>query len=312
MRRFLRKRLFHLVTVLLGISLLSFILANIAQIDPAESYAIRISKTVDATMVERYRDELGFNQSIPEQYLGWLKSIVQLDFGNSYITGRPAMRELLAVMPVTLLLAGLSCVLILITAVPLGVLAAHREGSWIDTLIMGLSFVSISVPGYFLGLLCLLVFGIYLNVMPVVGHGHPVSLLCAALVLSLPMIGSLSRILRSLMLENKQSEHVLYAKARGIGKRRVVRNHLLRNAAPSCIVMYGQNIGYLIAGTAIVETIFSAQGLGQYALTAALNRDFPVINAYIVLMALCFVVCNVAAEGFGRMLNPGLNREGRT
>ena len=88
-------------------------------------------------------------------------------------------------------------------------------------------------------------------------------------------------------------------------------NHLLRNAAPSCFVMYGQNIGYLLAGTVIVETIFSTQGLGQYALNAAINRDFPVINAYIVLMALCFVICNVAAEVFGRLLNPGLNREGR-
>jgi ABC-type dipeptide/oligopeptide/nickel transport system permease component len=309
--RFLWKRLLHLVTVLLGISLLSFILANIADVDPAESYAIRISKTANEALIEQYRNELGFNRSIPQQYLRWLKNIVRLDFGNSYITGRPAMGDLLAVMPITLLLAGMSCTLILITAIPLGILAAHREGTWIDKLIMGLSFVSISVPGYFLGLLCLLVFGIYLNVMPIVGHGHPVSLLCAALVLSLPMTGSLSRILRSLLLENKKSEHVTYAKARGVGRRRMMINHLLRNAAPSCIVMYGQNIGYLIAGTAIVETIFSAQGLGQYALTAAINRDFPVINAYIVLMALCFVVCNVAAEGCGRLLNPGLSREER-
>lgn len=311
MWKFLRKRIIHLITVLIGISLLSFILANISAVDPAEAYARRISRTASDEMIEQYRDELGFNRSIPEQYLNWLKDIIRLDFGNSYITGKSAMRDLLSVMPTTLLLSSLSCILIVVATVPLGILAALKEGKWIDKLIMGLSFVSISVPGYFLALLCLLVFGIYLNIMPIVGHGHPMTLLFASLILSFPMIGSLARILRSLLLENQKSEHVTYAKARGISKSKVMTNHLLRNAAPSCIIMYGQNIGYLIAGTVIVETIFSTQGLGQYALNAAINRDFPVINAYIVLMALCFVICNVAAEVCGMLLNPSLNREGR-
>ena len=260
-------------------------------------------------MVERYREELGFNQSVPKQYVSWLKDVIHLDFGISYITGRPVMRDLLGVMPMTLILSGLSCIWIIVGAVPLGILAALKEGKWIDKLVVGLSFVSISVPGYFLGLLCLLVFGIHMNIMPIAGHGHPVALLCASLVLSFPMLGTLARILRSLLLENQRSGYVVYAKARGIGRRKVMVNHLLRNAASSCIVMYGQNIGYLIAGTAIAETIFSISGLGQYALNAAVNRDFPVINAYIVLMAFCFVVFNVAAEVCGRLLNPSLNRE---
>lgn len=311
MRRFLFKRLLHLMTVLIGISLLSFILANISAVDPAEAYARRISKTAGEEMMERYREELGFNRSVPEQFLSWLKDVLRLDFGSSYITGRPAMQELLSVMPMTLLLSGLSCALIIVAGTLLGILAALREGTRIDRLILGLSFISVSIPGYFLGLLCLLVFGIYLNIMPVVGHGHPMTLLIASFILSFPMIGSLARILRSLLLENQKSEYVTYAKARGIGKRKVMINHLLRNAAPSCIILYGQNIGYLITGTVIVEAIFSTPGLGQYVLNAAVNRDFPVINAYIVLMALCFVACNAAAEVCGMLLNPGLNREGR-
>ena len=309
MCKFLCRRLIHLITVLIGISLLSFILANISSVDPAEAYARRVSKTASEELVEQYREELGFNQSVPRQYINWLKNVIRLDFGDSYITKHPAMQDLLCAMPMTLILSGLSCILIIAGAVPLGILAALKEGKWVDKLVMGFSFVSISVPGYFLGLLCLLVFGIYLGVIPIVGHGHPMTLLFASLVLSFPMIGALARILRSLLLENQKSAYVIYAKARGIGRRRVMTNHLLRNAAPSCIVMYGQNIGYLLAGTAIVETIFSIPGLGQYALYAAMNRDFPVINSYIVLMALCFVVCNVAAEACGRLLNPGLNRE---
>lgn len=308
MRRFLAGRLPYLVAVLIGVSFLSFFLANIAPVDPAEAYVRRITKAPTAEMVERYREEFGFNDPLPLQYVNWLKDVVRLDFGNSYATGKPAMGELMARMPLTLGIAGLACLLILVLAPPLGILAAHREGGWLDRLVMGMSILFISIPGYFLGLLFLLVFGIGLKIMPIVGHGHPASILCAALVLALPMIGSLSRVLRTLLLENRSSPYVTYARARGIPRRQVMLNHLLRNAAPPCITLFGQNMGYLLAVTTIVENIFSAPGIGQYVLDAALNRDFPVINAYIVLMALVFVVCNVAAEALGLLLNPTLGR----
>lgn len=308
MGKFIANRIVHLLMVLVGISIFSFILANIASVDPAEAYVRRISKAPTEETVERYREEFGFNDPLPVQYLRWIKNVVRLDFGISYTSGRPVMQELSASMPTTLVLAGFSSLFVLL-AVPLGVLAAYKEGTLTDKLIAGISFVSISVPGYFFGLLCLLVFGIHLKIMPIVGHGHPASMLCAAFVLALPMIGSLSRILRTFILESRACPHVVYAKARGVPRRKVMINHLLRNAAPPCIVMFGQNIGYLLAGTAIVENIFSARGIGQYVLTAALNRDFPVINAYIVLMALCFVVCNAAAEAAGRLLNPSLSHK---
>lgn len=311
MAKFIAKRAVYLVSLLIGISFLSFILANVASIDPAEAYARRVSKAADETMLEEYREELGFNQSIPEQYFRWLGDVLRLDFGDSYVTGKPVTQEIALAIPTTLTLAGLASVLILATAIPLGILAAMRESRWADKLICGLSFFSISVPGYFVGLLCLLVFGLYLDWIPIVGHGHPGSIFFASFILALPMIGTLTRILRASLLENKSSEYVKYAQARGISKRKIMVNHLLRNAAPNCIVMFGQNIGYLIAGTAIVETIFSTPGLGQYALNAAINRDFPVINGYIVLMAFCFVLFNTLSEVCGMLLNPDLNREAR-
>jgi len=309
LKKFLAMRIIHLLLVLIGISFLSFFLANIASVDPAEAYVRRMSRTADEEMIAQYREEFGFNQSIPRQYLSWVKNVVQFDFGNSYISGRPAMLEVVSALPHTLALSLLACLLILLLAVPLGVASATHPGRLADKLISGFSFVAISVPGYSLGLLLLLVFGVNLKIMPVVGHGHPLSLLCGAVVLAFPMIGMLSRLLRALLLENLNSDYVIYAKARGISKRNVMRNHLLRTAAPACITMYGQNIGYLIAGTAIVETIFSTPGLGQYALNAAINRDFPVINAYIVLMAFCFILCNTTAEIFGMLLNPAWNKE---
>lgn len=127
-------------------------------------------------MMERYNEELGFNQSIPDQYLSWIGKAIRMDFGSSYATKKPVIQSLLSVMPTTLALAGLSTVFILVLAIPLGLLAAHKEGAWFDRCIMGMSFISISVPSYFLGLLILLVLGIWLNVMPIIGHGNPISL----------------------------------------------------------------------------------------------------------------------------------------
>lgn len=140
---------------------------------------------------------------------------------------------------------------------------------------------------------------------PVIGHGNPLSIICASFVLALPVIGSLTRVLRSLILEESEKDYILYAGARGVPKKDLLR-HLLINAAPSCVTLFGQNIGYLIAGTSIVETVFSASGLGQYAVNAALNRDFPAINGYIVLIALFFVLFNLASEIVGTLLNPKL------
>lgn len=309
MVKFIFKRVIYLWSLLIGISFLSFILANIAPVDSAEAYVRRISKTADETMIEEYREKWGFNQPILKQYFQWLGNVQRLDFGNSYITRKPVTQEIVAVIPTTLRIAGLASVLILIMAIPLGILSAMYEKKLVDKLICGVSFFFISVPSYLSGLLCLLVFGLYLGWIPVIGHGHLGSIFFASFILALPMVGTLIRILRASLIENKSSEYVKYAQARGISKCKIMINHLLRNAAPNCIVMFGQNVGYLIAGTAIAETIFSAPGLGQYALNAVVNRDFPVINGYIVLMAFCFVLFNTLAEICGMLLNPELNRE---
>jgi len=309
MLRFIFKRLLHLVGVLIGVSMLSFVLANVSSVDPAEALARRTSKAADAEMIERYREELGFNEPIYQQYFEWLRDVSRLEFGKSYLTGNPAMGEVLSALPVTLLIAGVAAILILLFGVPLGIIGAEREGGLADQVMMGFSFLSVSVPGYFLGLLCLFIFAVKLRLIPVVGHGNPATLLLGAFILALPMIGTLARMLRALLIEQKSSAYVVYAKARGISKRRLLINYLLRGAAPTCIVMYGQNMGYLIAGTVVVENIFSVPGLGQYILNAVLNRDFPVVNSYLLLMALFFVLFNMAAEIAAMLLNPKLWKE---
>lgn len=298
------KKTAYLLLVLLCVSFLSFFLANISPIDPAEAYARRISRSAGTELIAQYKKITGFDKTLPEQYWSWVKRAARLDFGVSYITKKDIRTELYKALPATLTVAVCAAVFIIVFSVPLGITAALNKGDFADRLIGFFSFVSFSVPGYFAGLLCLRYFGMYLHWFPVIGHGHIVSVLFAAFVLALPMIGMLTRLLRSFLLENEDKEYIQYAKARGIGSRHIMTRHLLRNAAPVLLTLWGQNIGYLIAGTAIAESIFSIPGIGIYALNAAINRDFPVINAYLMLTAFAFVVCNGAAEFLGAALNP--------
>lgn len=305
---FVIKKLVYMLLVILGVTILSFVLANIAPVDPAEAYAKRINLSVSEETIEQTREEFGFDKSIPEQYGEWVGKIIHLDFGNSYSSKQPVLNEIAAVLPQTLLLSLLATGFIIVFSVPLALLSVRYEGTWVDKVISIFSFASISVPVYFVGLIVLLLFGMKLGWFPIIGHGNPISMIFASLVLAFPMVGSLIRIIRSLILENKEKDFILYARARGLSEKTILRRHLLLNAAPSCITMFGQNIGYLIAGTAVMETIFSTHGLGQYALNAALNRDFPAINGYIVIMAVFFVVCNLTAEIISIRLNPQLER----
>lgn len=303
------KKLTYLLLVLLCISFLSFVLANVASIDPAEAYARRMNKAASEETIRQLREDMGFDKPLFRQYALWLDKVLRLDFGSSYITGKPVLSEMLRALPLTMALALGAALFTLLFSVPLGVLSAWRMGTMPDKIIDAFSFLTISAPGYFAGLLFLLLFGMKLRWFPVVGHGSPLSVICAAFVLALPIIGSLTRVLRSLILEEQEKDYVLYARARGVPQQEILLYHLLRNAAPPCVTLFGQNIGYLIAGTSIVETIFSASGLGQYAINAALNRDFPAINGYIVFMALLFVLFNLAAETVGALLNPEFRRE---
>lgn len=304
MLKFIMHKILYIGLVLLGITLISFVLANASEVDPAEAYARRQFKGAGEERIAEIRRETGFDRPLPQQYLRWLGRVVRFDFGESYVSHKPVMVEIVGALPHTLVLAALAAAMILIFSVPLGILAAAREGGPADSIVSGIAFLSLSIPGYFLGLLVLLVFGFQFKLFPVIGHGHPLSVVFASFVLAFPMIGWLSGMLRILLLEYRHSDFVTYAMARGISKRNILWRHLLRNAAPPCITMFGQHIGYLIAGTAVVETIFSFPGVGTYALNAALNRDFPVITAYILVMAIFFVLCNLGADIAGILLNP--------
>lgn len=308
MTLYIARKFAYLLLVIVGVTVISFVLANIAPIDPAEAYARRINLTANQEVVEGTREEFGFDKPVVEQYIDWASRIIRLDFGKSYSTKKPVFDEIMAALPSTLILSLIAAGFIAFVSLPLALLSVRREDGLADKIISGFSFVSLAIPGYFIGLVVLLAFGMKLHAFPIIGHGHPVSMVFAGAALAFPMIGSLVRIMRSLILENKDAEFILYARARGLSEKTILWRHLLLNAAPPCITMFAQNLGYLVAGTVIVESIFSVPGLGQYALKAATNQDFPALNGYIVVMAAFFVVFNLSAEAIGVRIDPRMEQ----
>ena len=195
------KKAGYLILVLVCVSFLSFLLANISAIAPADAYARRVVRSATKELIAQYRELTGFDKTILQQYLLWLHKAVRLDFGVSYLTKKSVRQELGKALPVTLLIAACASVFSIIVAVPLGIAAALYKNRLADKLIGFISFLSFSVPGYCMGLLVLLVFGMRLHLFPVIGHGQGVSVLFASFTLALPMTGTLIRLLCFLKIE---------------------------------------------------------------------------------------------------------------
>ncbi|MEG6511749.1 nickel ABC transporter permease [Desulforamulus ruminis] len=310
MGKYIRKRLFGLVFVLIGITFLTFLITNISPIDPAEAFVRRNAKAATEEQVEKMREEMGLNKPIPVQYLHWLKNVVRLDFGESLVSRKPVLEEMKRAFPATLVLVGTASLIILVASIPLGVLAAVYRNSFFDHLIRVLTLFGISTPNFWLGFVLMYYFAVKLKLVPVVGFGEFKNVILPAVTLAVPVISTIIRFLRANMLEVMNKEFVVYAEARGIKKEVIIWKHIFKNAVPPMVTLFGQTIGNLVAGTAIIESVFSWPGIGLYAVTAIMNRDYMAINAYVLLVALIFVLCNLLADIINLFINPALIKEG--
>ncbi len=310
MRSYVLKRLVNLIYVILGITLMSFVLANISPVDPAEAYVRRNSKTADAEQIERIREEMGFNRPVYIQYLAWAGKAVRLDLGESLVSGRPVRAEIMEAFPKTVLLVAASMLMTLVVALPVGIICAVYRNRAFDNIVRVLTLVGISIPGFWLGFVLMYLFSVKLKLVPVVGFGRLENILLPAATLAVPVIALVIRLLRANMLENINKDFVTYAKARGISGRKIIAKHVFKNALPPMITLLGQTAGYMVAGTAVIESIFSWPGMGMYAVKAIMDRDFPAVNAYVMIMAVVFVICNLFADVANMMISKGLVKEG--
>ena len=304
MLRYIALRLILLIPVLLGVSLIVFILLHLGNGDPALDY-LRLSQIppTDAALAEA-RQALGLDRPLPEQYLTWIWNALHMDFGISYITGRPVLDDLLYYLPATLQLGGLALLATLAFSIPLGLIAARWQGKWPDQVVRVVTFIGVSMPNFWLAFLLIALLSLWLGWLPPMGRGDAAHLIMPVLAISLMSMSINARLLRASLLDVRQHRHVFYARARGLNERRVWRDHILRNAWMPLVTATGMHIGELLGGALVIETIFAWPGVGRFAVSAVLNRDFPVMQCFTLLLTTLLVLCNLVVDICYAWLDP--------
>ncbi|MED9780329.1 MAG: ABC transporter permease [Peptococcaceae bacterium] len=308
MRRLIIQRLLALVPILFGITFLSFALMHLAGGDAvlARVDASGVQLSAEALAAERAR--LGLDKPFFMQYLIWLEGFLRGDLGVSYVSGEDVFATFLSKLPATLLLAAMSMLLTLVISIPLGILAAVRQNRATDFIIRAASFVGNSLPNFFVALVLMMLFSIRIPLFPVIAEGT--SLASAVLpTLAIAMSSRYLRQVRAAVLEELSKAYVLGARARGIPFRTTLVKSVLRAALSTIVTLLALSCGSLLGGTAVVETIFMWDGVGKLAVDAVSMRDYPMIQAYVVWMALIYVLINLLTDLLQPVLDPRL-REG--
>ena len=308
MSDYLLKRLATVIPILIGISFLSFALISLSPSNPAE-VALRVNEIVPTEEAVRAMEEqLGTNKPYIERYVTWLTDSLQGDFGNSYVNNKSVATLIGQAIPNTIKLALVALLITIVFSVLVGILCAVYEGSFGDKLARALVFVGTAMPSFWVGLLLIWIFSVKLNLFPTSGMERPSSIVLPAITLALSYISTYVRLIRNNMVQNKHENYVYYARIRGLKETTIIK-HIFKNSLQSSLTALGMSIPKLIAGTVIVENIFAWPGVGRVCVDAIFNRDFPVIQAYILLMAVLFVICNLLVDIFSVAIDPRMRKE---
>ena len=308
MRDYILKRLATVIPILIGISFLSFALISLSPSNPAE-VALRVNEIVPTEEAVRAMEEqLRTNKPYIERYVTWLTDSLQGDFGNSYVNNKPVATLIGQAIPNTIKLAFVALLITIVFSVLVGILCAVYEGSFGDKLARALVFVGTAMPSFWVGLLLIWIFSVKLNLFPTSGMERPSSIVLPAITLALSYISTYVRLIRNNMVQNKHENYVYYARIRGLKETTIIK-HIFKNSLQSSLTALGMSIPKLIAGTVIVENIFAWPGVGRVCVDAIFNRDFPVIQAYILLMAVLFVICNLLVDIFSVAIDPRMRKE---
>ena len=310
-RRNLLKRLAQIVIVLFGISFLTFCLTHMAPGDPVLAMYAASGTIPSEEILDETREALGLNEPFLTQYANWLTGCLHGDFGTSYSYSRPVAELLLARLWPTLKLALLSLALMLVVAVPLGILSATHRGGIADYLVRSLTFLGVSLPNFWVGLLLLYIFAVQLKLLPVVSAGQGFSkMILPAVTLAFAMAAKYTRQVRTAFLEELNQDYVTGARCRGIKERVILWRHVLPNSVLPLITMLGLSLGSLLGGTAVVEVIFSYPGLGSLAVDAITSMDYSLIQGYVLWIALIYMVINLLVDISYGLMDPRIQEGG--
>jgi peptide/nickel transport system permease protein len=299
-RRYIAARLATAVLVILGVSVVSFFLTFLTG-DPAE---IMLPPGATAAQIEKFRAEWGFDDSLIVQYWRFLKRAVHGDFGVSLRHGQQSLPLIAARLPATLQLTVTAMLLAIVLAVPLGVLAATHRGGPIDLLAMGLALVGQSVPNFWLAIMMILLFAVSWGLLPTSGRGGVAHVVMPAVAIAINLMALLTRLVRSTMIEMLSEDYVRTARAKGLRELFVTSRHALPNALIPLVTVVGLQFGYILGGAVVIETIFTWPGVGLFTIQAILNRDYPVVQASVFILATAVVLINLTVDLLYVWLDP--------
>jgi ABC-type dipeptide/oligopeptide/nickel transport system permease component len=300
MKAYILKRLFHSIFVLVGISVVVFIILHLTG-DPA---ALLMPMDATPEQVAQFRKEMGFEDPLIVQYWRFFKGTLRGDFGQSFRHSQPALDLVMERMPATIQLTIAAMVIALLVAIPVGILSAIRRNSVMDHIGMTGALLGQSTPVFWLGIMLILIFSVTLQWFPSSGRGEVQHLILPAITLGMFTMARTARMMRSSMLEVLGQEYMKTAKAKGLSPGTVILKHALKNASIPVVTIVGMELGTLLGGAVITETIFAWPGVGRLAVQAIYNRDYPVVQAAVFLLASIFVLVNLIVDLLYTYLDP--------
>ncbi|MCM0757481.1 ABC transporter permease [Sporomusa sphaeroides DSM 2875] len=294
--KFIVKRLLQIIPMLIIVTVLAFALSNLSSGDVAEITLRSQGLEVTEKNIAAVRDELGLNAPLPVQYGNWLKKAVVFDFGISFQTQKPVADEILSRYPATLKLAIAAMFISVLLAIPIALISARYKDSFLDHFFRLWSTVSVTIPDFWLGLMLLYIFAVQLKIVPVVSGSKLENILLPAFTLSVHYAAIYTRMLRNNLIEINNYDYVRAARARGLSKNAALLKHGLKNAVLPCITLIGVDFGKLLAGQFACETIFSWNGIGKFAIESITLKDLPVIQGYIMIVAITYIFINLLLD----------------
>ncbi len=301
----LGKRFLQILIVLIGISFFTFLLTYMSPGDPVRNMYAVSGTMPSEEVIEATREEMGLNKPFLVQYWNWLSGCLRGDFGTSYSNKKPVLELLSAKLLPTMQLALASLIIMLVVSVPLGVLAAVYRNKPVDYIVRGLTFFGVSIPNFWFGIMLMLVVCVRLKLLPVVSIGMGFKkLILPAITLAFAMSAKYTRQVRTAVLEELNQDYVVGARARGIKESTILWRHVFPNSLLPLVTMLGLSMGSLLGGTAVVEVIFSYPGLGNLAVSAITAMDYPLIQGYVLWIALIYMVINLIVDISYEFLDP--------
>ncbi len=304
MLKYIVKRVLYVIPVMLGVLVIVFALKTIMPGDP-----IDMILPAEATQEERdaKREELGLDDPIVLQFVNYVGGIVtRLDFGTSYKTNQPVFDELIQRFPVTFVLAVGAVFVGTLLAVPLGILSAVRQYTWIDSLVLVISMLAVSIPSFWFALMCLSLFSVQLGWLPAIFDGSLASWIMPIVVIALAAMSGLTRMTRSSMLEVIRADYIRTARAKGQTEGKIIVRHAFRNALIPILAAVGNSLGAQLGGALVIETVFGMPGIGKYITDAISQRNFPAVQGGVILLAFVFTLINLLVDISYTFVDPRL------